>query len=608
MSGNDEVIKERVLRILNYLSEFMKKYDSANLDLAEIKTGCEVKNFFKISKKYDHVEYFQNMIQSFAEKKPDDKIEVGLGNFVKKIVYQDDKLTDAVGGTSSKYNVENMNMNRNMKRNMNFMNFMNYVEEKKNEHQQIKIKKEITSAIEENLNNRNNSKKINATTRNNATTKTNVGKDKNKERKKAAIGRPVKLRFKLDTFNNVKGEIYQFGLRIANKNVETLAEVKQCINKFKADFNSYSSKEIREMVSLHRVKVLNPNIPPSNSYIDVELHTNSTTIKNGFWLYYFIVFQENKDMIASEPFSLMSYKQLHKRKDKSFLKRHKDYMVEGKESLYPYYFNSFFFFDEDTKSYKLKGTFNFCINYYQKKEIKESNKNSGIKVNMKENNKNYRNNTDMKEDEMNSNDNENYSGSDEVMKDLMSFYPSLNIINLSQNFLQNKNEYPYPSQTYPSPSLSSTSSLLSSPMQIPSKTLSQNDGSIDDFQNHKDLNNDSLTNNGLNISKYYLEFKYNLLLEEKEYLEIILNKITELYIHYSQCFDNNIKTTKDIFYGNYLKNNINYLYQKSFEFIQYSENLDIKINNIINEIQETKNNIFNTVHIQNYNQDNINTN
>ena len=106
MSGNDEVIKERVLRILNYLSEFMKKYDSANLDLAEIKTGCEVKNFFKISKKYDHVEYFQNMIQSFAEKKPDDKIEVGLRNFVKKIVYQDDKLIDAVGGTSSKYNVK----------------------------------------------------------------------------------------------------------------------------------------------------------------------------------------------------------------------------------------------------------------------------------------------------------------------------------------------------------------------------------------------------------------------------------------------------------------------------------------------------------------------
>ena len=106
MSGNDEVIKERVLRILNYLSEFMKKYDSANLDLAEIKTGCEVKNFFKISKKYDHVEYFQNMIQSFAEKKPEDEIKVGLGNFVKKIVYQDDKLTDAVGGTSSKYNVK----------------------------------------------------------------------------------------------------------------------------------------------------------------------------------------------------------------------------------------------------------------------------------------------------------------------------------------------------------------------------------------------------------------------------------------------------------------------------------------------------------------------
>jgi len=367
------------------------------------------------------------------------------------------------------------------------------------------------------------------------------------------------------------------------------------MDKFKAKLNSYSYKEIQEMITLYPVEVLNPNIL-STSYIDVKLHTNSTTIKNGFWLYYFVILQDNKDIVVSDPFSLMSYKQLHKRKNESFLERHKTYIINNKESLYPYYFKSMFYFDKqsESKSYKLKKTFNFGINFYQNKEITEINENSGNNLNMNKdekifiNNENYSGSDevmkdlmsfnpvlsdiqlDMKEDETIYNDNENYSGSDEAMKtknDEINNNLNENIINLSRDSLQHENEYPSPSQ-------SSTSSLLSSPIQIPSITLSPSNSSIDDLLNYKNLNNYSLDNNILNIQKEYLEFKKTLLVEEKKHLENTLNKIIVLQNYYIQCYHNNLTTTKDKFYENYLLNNINYIFQKRIEFSIYFDKLD----------------------------------
>ncbi|KAG4104898.1 hypothetical protein H8356DRAFT_1635170 [Neocallimastix lanati (nom. inval.)] len=644
MERYEEVKIGRSLRILDYLSEFMEKYDNVNLDLAEIKTNCEVKNFVKISKKYDHIKYFQNMLNSFTEKSPDNKNEISLNNFIKKIVYQDDKLANTVDETDSK-------------------NIKNYIDKKKNEHKKIKIKKEITSAIKKNINIMNKTKKVNATT----------SQDKDKNRKKAVIGRPVRLHFNIDSFNNVKGEIYQFGLRIANKNVETLAEVKNCINRFKANLKYYSYKEIKEIVTLCPVKVLNPKIP-FNSYIDIKLNTNSTTIRNGFWLYYFIIFKDDEEMLVSDPFSLMSYKQLHKRRECSFLERHKAYMMNGKESLYPYYFESMFSFDEDTKSYKLKRTFNFGINFYHKKGAEESNNSSRNNLDVKEDNKNYRNDLVMKEDKKIYDNNENYRGSDEVMKDLISLNPTLGDIQLDnvlstnetlyldilkQNIIRNEkskittnndinsqnevnnngsknnkinnylNEYMInnnesnndelnndvinddiinlsrnslkPKNAYPSPSHSSKSSLLSSPIRIPSVTLSPRSGSIDDFLYYRNLNNNSLTNESLNITKDYFEFKYNLLLREKKIIERFLNEMNEIHKHYEKCFYNNRKTTKDKFYENYLINNLNYIYQKGYEFNQYNIEIEEKIRNIAIKINETGGNTFNAVY--NYNQD-----
>ena len=493
----EKVIVERCCEIVDLILKFMENYDNVNLAVSVIKSRCEVNNFFKTSEKYGHTKFFRYMVEAFTRKNPNFiKKEISLNNYIIKIVYQDGKSTDAL----------------------------------------------------------------------------------NRIRIDATNGRWITLHFKFDNFKHIKDEIYQLGLRIANRNTRTLAEVKKCIENFKADLNKYTYKEIKEMITLNPVKVLNQK-ETSNSYVDVDvkLHTNSTQIKDGFWIYYFIIFQEKEDMVLSDPFSLITYRQFHKRKDDSFLGRHKKYMENNKETLYPYYFNSIFYKVKNSNSYKFKKTFDFGINFYQTKGITESNNNSGNNMNINEaevisnvngnysggsgeamneeevipndngnysggsceamneeevipnddenysggsgeamnedevipnDNGNYSGGSGeaMNEDEVISDDDENYMGCDEVAKDLVEFNPVLrdiqfgnisssnetrsldlldiksnnesdndeihnnfyeNMINLSRNSLQHKNEYPSPS-----PSQSSTSSLLSSPIQIPSNTLS----------------------------------------------------------------------------------------------------------------------------------------
>jgi len=75
-----------------------------------------------------------------------------------------------------------------------------------------------------------------------------------------------------------------------------------------------------------------------------------------------------------------------------------------------------------------------------------------------------------------------------------------------------------------------------------------------------------------------------------------------LHNYYLQYFYNNINTTKDKFYKNYLITNLNFIFQKRFEFSQYSKKLKKKKNkkNIIINIKKKKNNKFNNY--INYNQ------
>jgi len=101
------------------------------------------------------------------------------------------------------------------------------------------------------------------------------------------------------------------------------------------------------------------------------------------------------------------------------------------------------------------------------------------------------------------NNDENYSGREEVLKDLMLFDSALGDIQLDSIF-----------------SASSSSSSL----QSQSPTLSPSNNSVNNFQNCYNLNNYLLNNHCLNISKDYFEFKYKLLIKEKENLDIFLRK------------------------------------------------------------------------------------
>jgi len=65
-----------------------------------------------------------------------------------------------------------------------------------------------------------------------------------------------------------------------------------------------------------------------DSNVEIELQTNTIVIENEFWFYFLIVINnENQEVALSEPFTLISYKQLMKRKKKSFLQKQKIYML-----------------------------------------------------------------------------------------------------------------------------------------------------------------------------------------------------------------------------------------------------------------------------------------
>jgi len=73
-------------------------------------------------------------------------------------------------------------------------------------------------------------------------------------------------------------------------------------------------------------------------------------------------------MLISEPFTLLSYKQLTKRKEKSFLKKQEEYMLNNEESIFPYYFESMFYYNTEDNQYKLKDTYTFGIKFFQERK------------------------------------------------------------------------------------------------------------------------------------------------------------------------------------------------------------------------------------------------
>ena len=176
----------RVSEILNYLSTFLDKYDSTNYEFANFETNCEIKNFIKLSNKYGHSKFIEdipNVVKACGKFNYENKIN--LDTYIKKLVYKDDDI-----------NIENDKDT----------GAVNIVKEKINERRKMKLEKSTKVAIK----------------------MKNENKMKNeKERKKMTIGKPVHLNIKFNDIKNMNGKVYQLGLRIGNKNTTTMKKLKQ---------------------------------------------------------------------------------------------------------------------------------------------------------------------------------------------------------------------------------------------------------------------------------------------------------------------------------------------------------------------------------------------
>jgi len=360
----------RVSEILNYLSTFLDKYDSTNYEFANFETNCEIKNFIKLSNKYGHSKFIEdipNVVKACGKFNYENKIN--LDTYIKKLVYKDDDI-----------NIENDKDT----------GAVNIVKEKINERRKMKLEKSTKVAIK----------------------MKNENKMKNeKERKKMTIGKPVHLNLKFNDIKNMNGKVYQLGLRIGNKNTTTMKKLKQAFKnlKFEENIKTKNNEYINQYVNLKLVGEFDKkNVMDSN--IKVELQTNTTAIQNGFWFYFLIIVKESQDMLISEPFTLLSYKQLMKRKEKSFLKKQEEYMLNNEESIFPYYFESMFYYNTEDNQYKLKDTFTFGIKFFQERRNENKCKENDIC-----------NSIIVKKDE----NEELIKESEELIKDLKQLYPIL---------------------------------------------------------------------------------------------------------------------------------------------------------------------------------------
>ena len=77
-----------VYEILNYLSKFLDKYDKINYDFSNLMANCEIKNFIKLSNKYEHSKFIKdipNVVKSCGRFNYEN--EINLDSFIKKLVY-----------------------------------------------------------------------------------------------------------------------------------------------------------------------------------------------------------------------------------------------------------------------------------------------------------------------------------------------------------------------------------------------------------------------------------------------------------------------------------------------------------------------------------------
>lgn len=130
-----------------------------------------------------------------------------------------------------------------------------------------------------------------------------------------------------------------------------------------------------------------------NDTLKVKLNKNTTDSNNTLNIYHIVIVEEenignfgNTKIHISKPFSLISFKQLIKRAEKSFIGK----KYNRKESDLLYYINAIF----EEKKVKLKNVFRFQLDFYTKKDSYigeiENYEVLGVNQNLNDDNLNYK--------------------------------------------------------------------------------------------------------------------------------------------------------------------------------------------------------------------------
>eukprot|EP00833_Pecoramyces_ruminatium_P009680 jgi/Orpsp1_1/1183712/evm.model.c7180000086385.1 len=207
---------------------------------------------------------------------------------------------------------------------------------------------------------------------------------------------PIKIdeKIMIGNINNKKGDIYQLGLQICNKNTKNVGQVKECFKKNVIEnyinhpngSRMYRIQEIQEIQEAITVEKLNEKsgkynefitlrncgkLDSSRPFVDVSLQTNTTKEENGFWVYFIIIVEVNENdgslnkAIFSDVHGLISHKQMTKRGDKSYIKNQLRLLETGNENLIEYYCKSMFQYNVQRDEYDFRNVFSFGIKFYE---------------------------------------------------------------------------------------------------------------------------------------------------------------------------------------------------------------------------------------------------
>ena len=208
--------------------------------------------------------------------------------------------------------------------------------------------------------------------------------------------RKVLRRIFIRNSHNKKGNIYQLGLRICNKNTKNYSQLKDCFdeNVIEQFINQFSlekyivkekedsvtvkckdkkSKQFEKYITFKKCGELGGNRP----FVDVKLQTNSTKKINGFWVYTIVTIEgEETDNLKKVRFSsfyrLISDKQMLKRKEKSYIRQQLKLLKEKRENLAEYFYKSMFQYNMKRKRYCIRNVFRYEIDFYEVKTRKNN--------------------------------------------------------------------------------------------------------------------------------------------------------------------------------------------------------------------------------------------